>query len=63
MRRIKWWLAQDRQSSLTAAAGRETSAFAGDRQGAWWRVGKFLAMKFSGFVYRVLTIRAVGSIG
>jgi hypothetical protein len=62
-RRMKWWLAQDRRSSLMAAAGRETRAFAGDRWGAWWRVWKFPAMKFSGFVYRVLTIRAVGSIG
>jgi hypothetical protein len=43
-----------------AAAEIRTSGFAGDKQGAWWRVGIFLAMKFSGFGNRALTIRAVG---
>jgi hypothetical protein len=42
------------------AAVIRTSGFAGDRRGAWWSVGRFLAMKFSGFGNQALTIRTVG---
>jgi hypothetical protein len=59
-RRSKGWVAQDRRSSLMAVVKIRTSGFAGDRRGAWRRVGRFLAMKFSGFGNRALMIRAVG---
>jgi hypothetical protein len=48
-RRILGCLAQDKRSSLEAAAEIRTGGFAGDRRGAWRRVGMFLVMKFFRF--------------